>query len=60
MKNSVVASVEFYFKGERFAPSLEIDLDRLMQQEGGVERLHQAIAMAIRPSGLRISLSTSR
>ncbi len=46
MKNSVVASVEFYFKGERYAPSLQIDLDKLMQQEGAIERLHHTIAVA--------------
>lgn len=46
MKNSVVASVEFYFKGERFAPSLQIDLDKLMQQEGKLDRLYHTIAVA--------------
>jgi hypothetical protein len=46
MKNSVSASVEFYFKGERFAPSLQIDLDKLMQQEGGLDGLYHAIAVA--------------
>jgi hypothetical protein len=48
MKNSVVASVVFYFKGERHAPALAIDLDELMAREGGVERLHHAIAIANR------------
>lgn len=46
MKNSVVASVEFYFKGERFAPSLEIDLDKLMLREGNIDSLHHTIAVA--------------
>lgn len=48
MKNSVVASVEFYFKGERYAPSLQLDLDKLMQKRGELENLHHAIAMANR------------
>ena len=48
MQNSVVASVIFYFKGERHAPSLTIDLDELMAKAGGIERLHHAIAIANR------------
>jgi len=48
MKNSVVASVIFYFKGERYAPSMTIDLDELMTKAGGIERLHHAIAIANR------------
>lgn len=48
MKNSVVASIEFYFKGERHAPSLEIDLDKLMRQQGALNSLHHTIAVANR------------
>jgi hypothetical protein len=33
MKNKIVASVEFYFKGERYSPKTTIDLDRLMKSQ---------------------------
>ncbi len=46
MNNSIVASVEFYFKGERFAPSLPLDLDKVARNEGSLERLHHSIAVA--------------
>lgn len=46
MKNQIVASVEFYFKGERHAPSLKLDLDELMRREGGLHNLHHTIAVA--------------
>ncbi len=46
MKNSVVASVVFYFKGERYAPSMVIDLDELMGRNGGMANLHHSIAVA--------------
>jgi len=31
MKNEIVASVEFYFKGECYSPKIVIDLDHLMK-----------------------------
>lgn len=46
MKNSVVASVIFYFKGEKHAPSMVIDLDELMERDGGLKNLHHSIAVA--------------
>jgi hypothetical protein len=46
MKNSVVATVGFDFKGEHHAPSLQIDLDKVMQNEGELDRLHHTIAVA--------------
>ncbi len=46
MKNSVVASVIFYFRGERFSPSMTLDLDALMAREEGLDNLHRAIAIA--------------
>ena len=46
MKNSIVASVVFYFKGERLAPSMVIDLDELMARNGGMNNLHHSIALA--------------
>ena len=30
MKNSIDASIEFHFKGERYSPSMTIDLDQFM------------------------------
>ncbi len=44
MKNRVVAGVEFYYKGERYTPSVRIDLDRLMEQTGGLPSLYSLIA----------------
>ena len=46
MKNSVIARVEFYFKGEKYTPSLEIDLDELMSRNGSLNNLHHSIATA--------------
>ena len=46
MKNSVVASVVFYFKGEKHAPSMVIDLDELMGRNGSLNNLHHSIAVA--------------
>jgi len=46
MKNSVVASVVFYFKGEKHAPSMVIDLDELMERNGSLNNLHHSIAVA--------------
>ena len=46
MKNSVVASVEFCFKGESYAPSLPVDLDKVMRNQGELDRLHHSIAVA--------------
>ena len=46
MKNSIAASVVFYFKGERHAPSMVIDLDELMERNGGMNNLHHSIARA--------------
>ena len=47
-KNTLVASVEFYFKGERYAPSAHIDLDRMLES-GGLPSLYSLIA---RESGI--------
>lgn len=44
MKNSLVASVEFYFKGEKYTPSARIDLDRMMETSGGLPSLYALIA----------------
>lgn len=44
VKNSLVASVEFYFKGEKYTPSARIDLDRMMETSGGLPSLYTLIA----------------
>ncbi len=46
MKNSITATIEFDFKGERFAPSLVIDLDSQMQAIGKLPNFHGLIAAA--------------
>lgn len=44
MKNIVTASVEFYFKGVKFSPSLTIELDPYMQSSGRIPVLYPFIA----------------
>jgi hypothetical protein len=46
MKNRLMASVVFYFKGERHAPAMVIDLDELMHRSGALGNLHHTIAVA--------------
>ncbi len=35
-KNSVTASLQFDFRGQRFSPSVDVDLDALMQKQGTI------------------------
>jgi len=42
--NSVIATVEFYFQGERFAPSMTIDLDACMRGEISLAELYPVLA----------------
>ena len=44
MKNIITASVVFYFKGEKFTPSLTLELDTHMQAGGSVPDLYPLIA----------------
>ncbi len=44
MKNSVTATIEFYFKGEKFSPSIRIDLNEHCQLNNGFPNLHALIA----------------
>jgi len=44
MANKITASITFYFKGETFTPSLELDLDVLMQRYNGLPPLHETLA----------------
>ena len=42
--NSVIATVEFYFQGERFAPSMTVDLDACMRGEKSLADLYPLLA----------------
>ncbi len=44
MKNSLVAGVEFYYKGEKYTPSVRIDLDRMMESSGVLSSFYSLIA----------------
>lgn len=44
MQNSIVVSVEFYFKGKKFSPSISVNLDAHVQTEGGVEAFYPLLA----------------
>ena len=44
MKNTIDVSLEFYFKGERYAPTAHIELDEVISREGGLPQLHQILA----------------
>ena len=47
MKNRVTAFIEFYFKGKQFRPSIELDLDEIMETRGELpQTLHSVIAKA--------------
>lgn len=46
MKSSIEAKVEFYFKGKCISPSATVDLDGLMEKNGGIPPLHTVLAMA--------------
>lgn len=44
MKNSIVVTIPFSFKGEEFAPSSVINLDQFCEQGHKREALHQYVA----------------
>lgn len=44
MTNKITASVEFYFKGKAFKPSVDLDLDLIMKQHGALPDLHHLLA----------------
>tara|TARA_R110002050_G_scaffold57423_5_gene129302 strand:- start:223329 stop:223733 length:405 start_codon:yes stop_codon:yes gene_type:complete len=44
MVNKITASITFNFKGETFTPSLELDLDTLMQRYNAIPPLHETLA----------------
>ncbi|OOZ40451.1 hypothetical protein BOW53_07715 [Solemya pervernicosa gill symbiont] len=44
MKNSATATVHFYFKGEKFEPSIEVDFDKIIAMHGVIPALYTTIA----------------
>ncbi|MBL1319928.1 MAG: hypothetical protein COA63_002550 [Methylophaga sp.] len=44
MANNITATIDFYFKGKHFTPSVTLILDDLMQQHGCTPDLHQMLA----------------
>ncbi|VAX12670.1 hypothetical protein MNBD_GAMMA24-208 [hydrothermal vent metagenome] len=46
MSNKITASIIFCFKGKRYSPSLDLDLDRYMQSSGQIPNLYPLIARA--------------
>lgn len=47
MKNSLQATLEFDFRGERFTPSISVDLDRLIIRGGHLDNLYDMLAASI-------------
>ena len=47
MKNSVQATLEFDFRGERFTPGITVDLDSIMIREAHLEKLYDMLATSI-------------
>jgi len=45
MRNTVTISVEFYFKGEQFLPSMTLDLDASMEKNGELPTIETLYAM---------------
>ena len=44
MKNTIVAYIEFSFKGEKLTPSATIDLDQIMEQNGTLDSIYSTLA----------------
>jgi len=47
MHNLITASVEFYFKGEKFSPAVELDIDQYMRSSGKLPALYPLLARSI-------------
>ncbi|MDX8391706.1 MAG: hypothetical protein R8K53_03955 [Mariprofundaceae bacterium] len=47
LKNSITASLEFDFRGQRFSPSLSIDLDSLIRRKSDLNALYDMLAASI-------------
>ncbi|NOZ36728.1 MAG: hypothetical protein GXP11_01420 [Gammaproteobacteria bacterium] len=46
MNNRIRISIEFWFRGERINPMLELNLDELMRQHGRLPEFHPLLAKA--------------
>lgn len=46
MSNTITASIEFFFRGQKIAASLELDLDQYMQTTGKIPDLFPLLARA--------------
>ena len=46
MKNTIIASIRFCFKGETHEPTLELDLDAFMQRSGRLSEIYMLLARA--------------
>ena len=44
MKNTLTAFIEFYFKGEKFTPSITLELDHYMQSNSGLPNIYNLIS----------------
>ena len=44
MTNKITASIEFYFKGKHFTPSVKLDLDDIMTTHRALPELHPYLA----------------
>jgi len=47
MNNRITASVEFYFKGKKLSPAVELDVDQYMQTTGKLPALYPLLARSI-------------
>ncbi len=47
MNNQITASVKFYFKGEKFTASVELDIDQHMQASGKLPALYPMLSKSI-------------
>jgi len=47
MSNHITASVEFYFKGEKYSASIELDMDQHMHASGELPDLYPILAKAM-------------
>jgi len=47
MSNHITASVEFYFKGKKFSPAIELDIDVHMQATGELPALYPLLSQSI-------------
>ena len=47
MSNYITASIEFYFKGEKFSASIELELDLHMEHGGELPALYPLLAQSL-------------